>query len=120
MKFCLFRLAALSLFGLGAMAAGCGQKGPLVLPDAQKHHKVAPSLRPRPPAAPSGGTATPNPEPAGASGAPAPALAPAPPAPAPPANPPTPSRPAPPPAPASPPAPGNPTPAQPESDASSH
>ncbi len=34
---------------IAALIGGCGQKGPLVLPDAPKHKKVAPS--PRAPAA---------------------------------------------------------------------
>jgi len=55
----------LVLFCLVAMVSGCGQKGPLVLPDAQHPHKKA--KFPAPPKAP------------------APAKAPAPPPPAPPA-----------------------------------
>jgi predicted small lipoprotein YifL len=31
------------LVGLTAFVAGCGQKGPLVLPDTPKHKKVAPA-----------------------------------------------------------------------------
>jgi len=56
------RLRPLVLVSLTAVVLGCGQKGPLVLPDAQHPHKKltlpAPS---KPPAAP---TSAPSPPPA--------------------------------------------------------
>src|SRR5450631_1566436 len=70
---------------------GCGQKGPLVMPDAQKHKRTVPSI-PGAPAKPAigGGTARPAPEGAGT------ATSPAPPASTPPASaPPVPSNPPP-------------------------
>lgn len=42
---------------LAALVVGCGQKGPLVLPDAPKHKKTLPSPRTHAPA----GTAAPAP-----------------------------------------------------------
>jgi predicted small lipoprotein YifL len=39
---------------LGGMVIGCGQKGPLVLPDTPKHKKVAPA-----PHTPASGARTP-------------------------------------------------------------
>jgi predicted small lipoprotein YifL len=48
------------------MIVGCGQKGPLVLPDAPKHKKVmVPSPRSTPSPAPAPGNATPGPTPSG-------------------------------------------------------
>jgi predicted small lipoprotein YifL len=38
----------LVIFCLGFGILGCGQKGPLVLPDAPKHKRVIPSLPPAP------------------------------------------------------------------------
>jgi len=64
----------------GALLA-CGQKGPLVMPDAQKHKRTIPSLPGTAKPAPSGGGATSPAPPAPASPAPAtpvPAPAPAP------------------------------------------
>ena len=50
---------------LAALVVGCGQKGPLVLPDAPKHKKTLPGPRtpaPAPPAAPApAGTSNPAP-----------------------------------------------------------
>jgi len=67
----------------GALLA-CGQKGPLVMPDAQKHKRTIPSLPGTAKPAPSGGGATSPAPPAPASPAPAPASpAPATPVPAP-------------------------------------
>ncbi len=60
----LLRLCALVC--LAGSLLGCGQKGPLLLPDAPKHKRTAP----KPPAAPApaksgGGAAAPSPAPAG-------------------------------------------------------
>jgi len=68
-------LRLLLLFSLTSMACGCGQKGPLVLPDAEHPHKKL--KLPAPPKAPA---ATKSPAPPAA---PAPGAAPASPAPAP-------------------------------------
>jgi predicted small lipoprotein YifL len=55
----------LVLVSLTAMVWGCGQKGPLVLPDAQHSHKKVklPAL-PKPPAVPASAPASPAPAPA--------------------------------------------------------
>jgi predicted small lipoprotein YifL len=81
------------LIGALSLAAGllaCGQKGPLVMPDAQKHKRTIPSL-PGAPAKPSEGTAVPAPSGGSATSPPPPSSAPAspgapPPAGTPPAN----------------------------------
>ncbi|HSZ10283.1 MAG TPA: lipoprotein [Steroidobacteraceae bacterium] len=75
----------LSICLAGALLA-CGQKGPLVMPDAQKHKRTIPTL---PGAKPTGGSDTPKPASADET-----ATTPAPPTAAP--APPSPSTPAPP------------------------
>jgi predicted small lipoprotein YifL len=55
MKF--VQLLALLLVAGGIF--GCGQKGPLVMPDAQKHKRTVPTL-PGAPAKPASGSATPS------------------------------------------------------------
>ncbi|HEX3398087.1 MAG TPA: lipoprotein [Steroidobacteraceae bacterium] len=77
----------LLLVCLAGVVLGCGQKGPLVMPDAQKHKRTIPTL-PGAPAKPASGSgaAAPAPEGAGSTNGPAPpppAPAPATPAPAP-------------------------------------
>jgi predicted small lipoprotein YifL len=51
----------LSVCLAGALLA-CGQKGPLVMPDAQKHKRTIPTLPGAPPKA-TGGSGTPKPAP---------------------------------------------------------
>ncbi|HTC39242.1 MAG TPA: lipoprotein, partial [Steroidobacteraceae bacterium] len=56
----------LLLVCLAGGVLGCGQKGPLVMPDAQKHKRTIPTLpgaKPKP--ASESGAATPAPEDAG-------------------------------------------------------
>jgi predicted small lipoprotein YifL len=75
----------LSICLAGALLA-CGQKGPLVMPDAQKHKRTIPTL-PGAPAKPTG-SGTPKPAPADGTATTAPpAPAPAPPSPSTPAPP---------------------------------
>ncbi|HEX3948523.1 MAG TPA: lipoprotein [Steroidobacteraceae bacterium] len=74
----------LALIFLAGEALGCGQKGPLVMPDAQKHKRIVPTLPGAPAKPANGSTASPAPAPV----APAPpAPAPAPDSPTPPADP---------------------------------
>ncbi|HEY2780130.1 MAG TPA: lipoprotein [Steroidobacteraceae bacterium] len=73
----------LALLFLAGGIFGCGQKGPLVMPDAQKHKRTVPTL-PGAPAKPASGNTAP------AAGPAAPPVAPAPPAPAPAPDSPTP------------------------------
>ncbi|MEO7206314.1 MAG: lipoprotein [Steroidobacteraceae bacterium] len=74
----------LLLICLAGGVLGCGQKGPLVMPDAQQHKRTVPTA-PGAPAKPASGETSPAPAGAGA------ATSPAPPAPAPtaPSTPPT-------------------------------
>src|SRR6202046_5843939 len=67
------------LICLAGGVLGCGQKGPLVMPDAQKHKRTIPTL-PGAPAKPASGSgaATPAPQGSGSSSPAPPAPAPAP------------------------------------------
>jgi predicted small lipoprotein YifL len=79
----------LLLVGLAGVALGCGQKGPLVMPDAQKHKRTIPTIPSTPAKPAAGGNAAPSPQGSGAATAPAPpAPSPTPPAPTPPSAPP--------------------------------
>jgi predicted small lipoprotein YifL len=67
----------IAAFSLTAGLLACGQKGPLVMPDAQKHKRTIPSL-PGAPAKPSEGTAVPAPSGGSATSPPPPSSAPPP------------------------------------------
>jgi predicted small lipoprotein YifL len=68
----------LLLVCLAGAAFGCGQKGPLVMPDAQKHKRTIPTV-PSIPAKPAvGGAASPAPQSSAPATSPAPPATPAP------------------------------------------
>jgi predicted small lipoprotein YifL len=60
------------LLCLAGVALGCGQKGPLVMPDAQKHKRTLPTIPGAPAKPAAGGNATATPQGTGAATSPAP------------------------------------------------
>jgi predicted small lipoprotein YifL len=62
----------LLLIGLAGAVLGCGQKGPLVMPDAQKHKRTIPTLPGAPAKPAAGGNASAAPQGSGAATSPAP------------------------------------------------
>jgi predicted small lipoprotein YifL len=62
----------LLLVCLAGVALGCGQKGPLVMPDAQKHKRTIPTVPGAPAKPTAGGNTSPAPQTSGTATSPAP------------------------------------------------